>query len=28
VLETVPGIIGKLRAMSPLYPGKEKECHV
>jgi len=28
VLGTVPGIIGKLRAMSPLYPGKEKECHV
>lgn len=28
VLETVPGIIAKLRAMSPLYPGEEKECHV
>jgi cysteine desulfurase len=28
VLEVIPGVAAKLRAMSPLYSPTEKDCHV
>ncbi len=28
VIEVLPPLVGKLRAMSPLYPGKGSDCHV